>query len=301
MRCSRCGYIGFRAGAKCDNCNAKLKVAKTSSIFSKKDTSSGDNFSISPYTETGAAAAKIVAEEFSHNNGDKSNGNGNSTNPFINEEGEFDLDLSEVLKKDENLAPIIDPSEYMSSSTSEELSFGDTLPVEAEELDEIDLGEIEVEGLGFDFDTGDIGDDEEIESVDDPADEKKLDHPLKIVKIIDEEPDTQETNSFDEPVETTDLNEYKEMNAPDDEPVMNLGDLLEEATSDESASESKPRSEIPDLNIDLDEDEAVQIREKESGEPKLVIEDLGLELETIENQNTLNNALDSEDSSEINK
>ena len=73
MRCSRCGYIGFRAGAKCDNCNAKLKVAKTSSIFSKKDASLDDSFSINPHTEVGAAGAKILAAEQGIINGVKSN------------------------------------------------------------------------------------------------------------------------------------------------------------------------------------------------------------------------------------
>jgi hypothetical protein len=86
------------------------------------------------------------------------------------------------------------------------------------------------------------------------------------------------------------------MNLPDDEPVMNLVEL-EETPSDEPPSEPGPKTEVPDLSVDLDEEEAYQIREKESEEPKLVIEDLGLELETIEDQSALNSKLDSEDSS----
>jgi hypothetical protein len=133
-----------------------------------------------------------VAAEHGNGNGDKSHSNGNSkdSNPFINENGEFDLDLSEVLKKGEAQAQIIDPAQFMSPSTPEDMNFSDALPVEVEELDEIDLGEIEVEGLGFDFDASGIGDDEEIddegiESVDKPADEG-----------IEEGPDSQETKTL---------------------------------------------------------------------------------------------------------
>ena len=86
------------------------------------------------------------------------------------------------------------------------------------------------------------------------------------------------------------------MNPSDDEPVMNLGEI-EETPPDEIPGEPEPKTEIPDLSVGLDEEEAEQIREKESEEPKILIEELGLELDTIENQSTLNSKLDSEDSS----
>ena len=103
---------------------------------------------------------------------------------------------------------------------------------------------------------------------------------------------------LEELVETTDPDEIKEITIPeDDEPVINLGEL-EDTTLSEIIGESKPSSEVPDLSIDLDENEAEHIREKEIEEPPLGIEDLGLELDTIENQNTQDNKLDIEGSSE---
>ena len=92
-------------------------------------------------------------------------------------------------------------------------------------------------------------------------------------------------------------NEIKEMSLPDDEPVTNLGEL-EETESNESTGELEEKAEIPDLSLDLDEEEAEQIREIESDDLKLVIEDLGLELETIKGQNTQNDKLDSNKVSE---
>jgi hypothetical protein len=287
MRCSRCGYIGFKAGSKCDNCHAKLKVAKTTSIFGKKDDPSEVSFSINPHSEAGVAAAKILAAEYDETNGSNSHSTGNGPSPFINEKGEFNLDLSEVLKKEKPQAPIIDPAEFMPPPVQEELNFSDTLPGEIEELNEIDLGEIEVEGLGFDFDATDINEDEETEGTG-----------LSIDEGIEEKPDSQETDLLEELVETTDPDEIKEITIPeDDEPVINLGEL-EDTTLSEIIGESKPSSEVPDLSIDLDENEAEHIREKEIEEPKLGIEDLGLELDTIENQNTQDNKLDIEGSSE---
>ena len=126
---------------------------------------------------------------------------------------------------------------------------------------------------------------EKIENIDELADE-----------VMEEAPDTQETDSTQERIETTDFNEYKEMNPADDEPVMNLGET-EETPPGEIPGEPEPKTEVPDLSIGLDEEEAEQIREKESEEPKIFIEDLDLELDTIENQSALNSKLDSEDSS----
>jgi len=154
MRCTRCGYISFKALKKCENCGAVVGKADKARSLRKKSRNEEKPFTIFPQADDGFSyelptplSAETEAQEESYLTPP-----GQVVHPVFNAEGDFDLDLSGAFVTSASGAGNVEDSARKGPAASTH-AFGFEIPSqiynEEEELDEIDLGEIEVEGLGF--------------------------------------------------------------------------------------------------------------------------------------------------------
>ena len=150
MRCTRCGYISFKAQKKCENCGAAAAKVKNSRSLRKQNEFEEKPFTIFPQGNEGLSypPPRSPEPDISDDNASYMTPPGRVVHPVFNAEGDFELDLSDAVAAASEQEP--DTAKDTGSATS---AFGFEIPSEIydgdEELDEIDLGEIEVEGLGF--------------------------------------------------------------------------------------------------------------------------------------------------------
>ncbi len=155
MQCPRCGYIAFRSSKKCESCGLDHKKNKSGSASSSSSVVSPINLFVAAGGSTASQPAQAYAEE----KGSASAGGtatlvedpprtstsaaNASASPSPDEDEEFTLDLSEA---QEVLAGTSDSDLEIEPVSVKES--GENL--EFDRNGEVDLGEFEVEGLGFD-------------------------------------------------------------------------------------------------------------------------------------------------------
>jgi hypothetical protein len=166
MQCPRCTYISFKSLKKCENCDVVFGKAK-------KGRPQGDNgvenvavFSIAPAFAPGqlpvdpfaghSEETSVVADSSAELR-DVMVAGFEVADPIFTESGDFELDLADAidaigeerLQEEMELGDEKIPSGALDLTRPFEVEATSQLYNESEELDEINLGEIEVEGLGF--------------------------------------------------------------------------------------------------------------------------------------------------------
>jgi len=146
MRCTRCGYISFKALKKCENCGSAVAKAAKGRSHRKPSLEEDRPFTIFPQGSAVVIPPVPLSPEPEAEDESYMTPPGQVVHPVFNSEGDFELDLSEALVEEN-----FEKQEEAAASTAN--AFGLELSSQvydgAEDLDEIDLGEIEVEGLGF--------------------------------------------------------------------------------------------------------------------------------------------------------
>ena len=281
MRCLRCGYIGIRAGSKCESCHNKVSPSKNASFFGKNQ--NGDiSFTIYPGPESritglpgngqgiGLEGHPEVIVGLTSEGEPGSNGSGHAMH--LDEAGNFVLDLTESSYEDSSEIPVVDPAEYeRASSTFQEIIDFSELPIiEPDEgLQEIDLGEIEVEGLGFD--------------------------------APDDDPEGSVTNNDHDSVDSPETEDPEARGHRNPENMNKVNILPPEPSTPDLAEQevefSEPEVPVPDLGLDLDDGEAEQIRSElnpEKDDVKSILTNMGLDIETLEENPSFLEDTDSE-------
>lgn len=152
MRCTRCGYISFKALKKCESCGAGVAKAAKGRSLRKAQAGEEKPFTIFPKAEDTFSYDLPTPLSAEADEGEASylTPPGQVIHPVFNAEGDFELDLSEAVS---TASSQVEESPAPRQPASATRAFGFEIPSQvydgAEELDEIDLGEIEVEGLGF--------------------------------------------------------------------------------------------------------------------------------------------------------
>lgn len=287
MQCPECSYISFKIEKTCGACGFKFKKDQKGPSLTGKESFSIFN---APTVEEG----QKVQEEKDNNAESVSVLEAPEPESFIDSEtGDFSLDLPEI-EEDE-----IEDAQAASDSVKE---ISEYEPLEFDPNADIDLGEMEVEGLGLEpFQTVEEENTEEKQSPEtEPAvieesqntDElPSLESALEVTQS-EEEPviSTEPVLEIPEPEGQTDLSTEPELEIPKPEgeqeiPELDLGDnetKLDLSYEPPSPSEPDPAvnlSDVPDLNLQIDDSEGPLITQNNEI-PDLEIEDLGLELES---------------------
>lgn len=281
MRCLRCGYIGIRAGNKCESCHNKVSPSKNASFFGKNK--NGDSsFTIYPGSTSEVTGLpgngqgigldghpEVIAGLTSEGEPD-SNGSGHTMH--LDEAGNFVLDLTEPSYDDSSEILVVDPAEYekASSTFQEVIDFSELPIIEPDEgLQEIDLGEIEVEGLGFD--------------------------------AQDDDPEDSVTNNDNDSVDSPETEDAEAGGHRKPENMNRVNILPPEPSTPDLAEEeikfSEPEALVPDLGLDLNDGEAEQIRRElnpENDDVKSILNNMGLDIETLEENPSFLEDTDSE-------
>ncbi|MZH04649.1 MAG: hypothetical protein F3743_04520 [Nitrospinae bacterium] len=304
MQCPECSYISFKIEKTCGACGFKFKKDQKEPSLTGKESFSIFN---APTVEEG----QKVQEEKDNNAESVSVLEAPEPESFIDSEtGDFSLDLPEI-EEDE-----IEDAQAASDSVKE---ISEYEPLEFDPNADIDLGEMEVEGLGLEpFQTVEEENTEEKQSPEtEPAvieesqntDElPSLESALEVTQseeepVISTEPvleipepegemdlSTEPVLEIPEPEGQMDLSTEPELEIPEPEgeqetPELDLGDnetKLDLSYEPPSPSEPDPAvnlSDVPDLNLEIDDSEGPLITQNNEI-PDLEIEDLGLELES---------------------
>ena len=162
MQCPRCTYISFKALKKCENCGVILGKARKGRSQGVDNVGEAVVFSIAPAFVPGQLPVDPFAGQSEETSVDSSSfelANTMATgfevaDPIFTDSGDFELDLSEAVAEEdfqEEMEPDYEetPSGALDLTKPFEVEATSQLYNESEELDEIDLGQIEVEGLGF--------------------------------------------------------------------------------------------------------------------------------------------------------
>jgi len=256
MQCPECSYISFKIEKACGACGFKFKKTQQSPSLTGKDT----------FTLFAGSPVK-KQEKIEENTENVSVLEEKEPESFIDtESGDFKLDLPEIQEEE------IEKAQVSSDSEISEYE-----PLEFDPNADIDLGEVEVEGLGLEP----VQIAEEAKS--DDAEIKEASPQIATGESEDETLNVDESLSLEPAMEIAEPEEEPTLSI--DEPAMEIAEPEEEPTLsiDEPAMEIAEPEEEPTLSID---EPALEIAEPEE-EPTLSIDEPALEIAEPEEEPTL--------------
>jgi hypothetical protein len=276
MQCSRCSYIQFKSSSKCANCGYDFKKSKSNALAEAENT-----FTI--FATAGAVAGNAsqgTEESFPHESAitDREDaelydspyeGLTDQNESHVDNLGDFALDLSEAAGPDSE-------SWDIGATLAEDLS--ETTDVASEDLkkdNDPEDGDFEVQGLGFDLDTG----------LDQPETEDSNDS-----ETGEEESPEQEDFFLPEPekdssVESSEISLETELNLENNEPESEQTSETPVVLKD-SEIELNPTLELEALQLDLETDspEIEPIQADLPTDPEAATEEIKLKMDSDEDE-----------------
>ncbi|KMP12652.1 hypothetical protein UR09_00670 [Candidatus Nitromaritima sp. SCGC AAA799-A02] len=290
MKCPSCEYINFKIVSKCSNCGYDYKKLK-------KDPPrlhAREGFTVF----AGILDPALVAEEPEIAVAAAEESPAVDLEPAVSveESGDFDLDLSDAMDAFPEADQETPQAVAQEAEPAADLMDDSALSADFDEVTDMDISDIEVEGLGFEgMDLGNAGE-VAIETEESPEEEAVLldlgEEPAPVAEelALSPEPDVEEDVSLDlgEDVGAVELNldegsdvevtDDAEMNLEPEAEDMELS-VDEEVSVEIPAEEEPPATEI-EFSLEGEEEPPAVTKEPDTAVPE--IEDLGLEIELDE-------------------